>query len=254
VGVASTQEIAEQNQDHPELSIVFAYYENPSMLELQWKEISAYSDALKSHIEVIVVDDGSPHNPAAAVLRPEPLPRFSIFHIERDIPWNQDAARNIGAHEAKARWLLLTDIDHVVPEKTLEQILALKRDPDVFYSFGRIKFDSGETRDPHPNSYLMTKRMYWDIGGHDEDFAGIYGKDVLFRARALSHAPQVYLSDMPLARVGSSFVPDAGTTSISRSNTQRMRLKGIVLEWLKRARLIRGVQTLKSPYALVVKG
>lgn len=237
------------NASAPVISIVFAYYENPSMLALQWKEIAAYPASIKSAIEILVVDDASPRTPAASVTRPRGLPRHRVYRIEKDIPWNQDAARNIGAHEAHGQWLLLTDIDHVVPASTLEGLLAAPLDSSVFYSFGRVKFDSGESREPHPNSYFMAKNMYWDIGGHDEDFAGIYGKDVLFRRRALAHAREVPLVDLPLARVGQSMVADSGTWTISRENTVRKRAWGVVLEWLKRLRLYRGVQTLRHPYS-----
>ena len=231
-----------------QISIVFAYYENPQMLELQWREIAAYPRDVKKNVQIVVVDDGSPQNPAALVRRPKSLPDVAIFRLGVDIPWNQDAARNIGAFEASGTWLLLTDIDHVVPAETLKGLLSMQKDPDVVYSFGRVKFDSGEVREPHPNSYFMTKKMYWSIGGHDEDFAGIYGKDVLFRQRVLKKAREVPLTHLPLARVGTTLVPDAGTTLISRENTASKRLLGIVLEWLKKAKLYRGVQTLRYPY------
>jgi len=236
----------------PQLSIVFAYYENPTMLEFQWQEITAYPEPLKSLIEIVVVDDGSPRYPAAEVPRPEGLPSVSVFRVNQDIRWNQDAARNIGAHEAGAPWLLLTDIDHVVPPESLDQILSEDRSPASFYTLGRIKFYGGHHSDTHPNSYLMTKELYWHIGGHDEDFAGVYGKDFLFRKRARRRAIEEHLPDIVLARVGSTAVKDAGTTSIPRENTLRQRVWGYLLEWLKHIRLWRGVQTLSHPYTKVL--
>lgn len=243
-----SKESTQSSQHAPDITLIFAYYENPKMLELQWQQMSHYSEAIKKRIAVIIVDDGSPRSPAKDIPRPKGLPSTRVYRISVDIPWNQDAARNIGAYEANTPWLLMTDIDHVVPEKTLDGILTLEKDSSVVYSFGRIKFDSGEVREPHPNSYLMTKDLYWTIGGHDEDFGGIYGKDVLFRKRIHRMAREVALVELPLARVGNSLVPDAGTTTISRENTTLKRLWGIVLEWLKTLRLYRGVQTLKYPY------
>jgi hypothetical protein len=236
----------------PNVTVVFAYYENPEMLRLQWSEISRYPAALKKRIEVIVVDDGSPRFPAIDVPRPSSLPRHSIYRIGRDVRWNQDAARNIGAHEAVAPWLLLTDIDHVVPSASLEKVLMMTKDDRVFYTFGRIKFESGEAREPHPNSYLMARALYWEIGGHDEDFAGIYGKDFLFRKRAMKKTSEVPLLDIPLARVGSKTVGDAGSWTISRENPFRLRVWGYVMEWLKTLRLFRGVQTLTQSYHKVL--
>jgi len=236
----------------PLISLVFAYYENPSMLELQWKEIAKYPASLKREIEVIVVDDCSPTRPASEVARPRNLPRHSIFRLDRDVRWNQDAARNIGAHEAHGSWLLLTDIDHVVPKGTLAHLVDMDKDPSAFYTFSRIKFATGDEREPHPNSYFMTHELYWAIGGHDEDFAGIYGKDFLFRQRAHRFTKEVILHGAPIARVGSTMVSDAGTRTISRRNTLSQRVWGYVLEWLKSVRLWRGVQTLTESYHRVI--
>jgi hypothetical protein len=246
--VATEQTPNDATRGNPEVALVFAYYDNPSMLEFQWKQISAYPESLRARIEVIIVDDASPGTPATDVPQPSGLPRVSIFRIRKDIPWNQDAARNIGAHEASAPWLMLTDIDHVVVPETLEHLLSMAKDPTKVYTFGRIKFDTGEHRDPHPNSYFMTKDLYWAIGGHDEDYAGIYGKDVLFRARALAYTEEVKLLDYPLARVGTVLVSDAGTTTITRKNTVVATLRGHLLAALKAVKLMRGVQTLSNPY------
>ena len=235
-----------------ELTIVLAYYDNPSMLEFQWQQIAGYSKALRDRIEVIIVDDASPITAALSVVRPKSLPKHRVYRIAKDIPWNQDAARNIGAHEASSPWLLLTDIDHVVPEETLRGLLDLDKDPTVFYTLGRTKFFGDGVREPHPNSYVMTRGMYWAIGGHDEDYAGIYGKDYLFRKRVLKETREVHLSDLRLARVGTSNIPDAGTSTIARRNTRRATLRGYVLQGLKALRLMRGVQTLKAEYSRVV--
>ena len=236
----------------PGLTLVFAYYENPQMLELQWREIASYPTEIKSELEVIVVDDGSPRFPAVDVPRPRGLPGLSIFRVSKDIRWNQDAARNIGAHEARAPWLLVTDVDHAVPASSLVAILGEKRSEHSFYTLGRIKFYAGGARESHPNSYLMTKKLYWDIGGHDEDFAGVYGKDFLFRKRALRRSSEVHLPDIVLARVGTAAVKDAGTTTITRENTLLRRVWGYLLEWLKAIKLWRGVQTLSCPYEKVL--
>ena len=238
--------------DSPRICLVFAYYENPEMLELQWREIAQYPAGIKKALEVIVVDDGSPVHPAAEVARPRGLPRHSIFRLDQDIRWNQDAARNIGAHEASSPWLLLTDIDHVVPPATVRKLLEGDHDSGVFYTFGRVKYGTEEAREPHPNSYFMTKELYWGIGGHDEDYAGIYGKDFLFRKRALRHTREVVLLDAPLARVGTATVPDAGSRTITRNNTLAQRVWGYLLQWLKALRLWRGVQTLTESYRRVV--
>jgi len=236
----------------PLISLVFAYYENPSMLQLQLKEIAAYPASVKQILEVVVVDDCSPTHPAADVKRPHNLPRYSIFRLDRDIPWNQDAARNIGAYEARSPWLLLTDIDHLVPATTIENLIEMDRDASVFYTFSRVKFARNDPQDSHPNSYFMAKDLYWEIGGHDEDFAGIYGKDYLFRRRALHRATEIRLDESPLARVGSVTVEDAGTRTISRKNSPWQSVRGYLLEWLKALNLGWEIKTLSETYRRVL--
>jgi len=120
------------------------------------------------------------------------------------------------------------------------------------YTLGRTKFFSDDVREPHPNSYVMTRDMYWAIGGHDEDYAGIYGKDYLFRKRALKKTREAHLPDLRLARVGTSNIPDAGTRTITRRNTRSATLRGYVIQLLKALRLMRGVQALKAEYSRVV--
>lgn len=221
------------------------------MLGFQWKHFANFNLAIKDNLEIIVVDDGSKSHPAKLVNRPEGLPAFSIFRILHDIRWNQDAARNIGAHEARAPWLLLTDIDHLVPEQTLSDLYVMRKNEKSFYSFPRIKYGGQGPTVPHRNSYFMAKTLYWKIGGHDEDFAGIYGKDILFRKRANRLAEERFLSDSPLIRLGTETIRDAGTHTISRRNSLARRVWGYLLEFLKKLGLWRGVQTLKCEYTKV---
>jgi hypothetical protein len=98
----------------------------------------------------------------------------------------------------------------------------------------------------------MTKDLYWTIGGHDEDYKGIYGKDFLFRQRVLRFTREVLLDGAPLARVGSMTVADAGSRTISRDNTLRQRARGYILPVLKSLKLWRGVQTLTESYHRVI--
>ena len=80
----------------------------------------------------------------------------------------------------------------------------------------------------------------------------MYGKDFLFRKRALRRSNEVHLPDIVLARVGTTAVKDAGTTTITRENTMLRRVWGYLLEWLKAIKLWRGVQTLSYPYEKVL--
>jgi glycosyltransferase involved in cell wall biosynthesis len=175
------------------LTLITAYYENPVTLGWQVAGWSRYPAHLRELLTVIVVDDGSPDHPAAEVLRPPPPGlRLRLFRIDVDVRWNQDAARNIAVHHATDDWILLIDIDHVVTPELLDAVIHGMHDPGVIHRFNRRKYDrKGRTKHlhPHPNSWLMTREMYWRVGGYDEALAGYYGTDEDYRRRCVATAP-----------------------------------------------------------------
>jgi glycosyltransferase involved in cell wall biosynthesis len=229
----------------PRLSIVIPYYRNPRMLFRQmliWRD--EWAAAHKSNLEVVIVDDGSPE-PAADVPHVDSLPPLSIYRILVDRPWHQHAARNLGALVAKGEWIFFTDMDHVIPPDTLSKLLRLE-DPAAAYTFGRVDAPSTEpwkadhastmaptVRDdgslkPHVNSYAMTRAMFWQVGGYDEDYCGIYGTDQLFRTRLYELAEHKHLPCYPLVRVSRDVIPDASTRDVARKEPGRNNLKKAV--------------------------
>jgi glycosyltransferase involved in cell wall biosynthesis len=200
------------------LTLCLPYYMNAGMLRLQFERIRALPSDLRESLAVIIVDDGSPDGEAQGEEIGCPL---TIFRIEVDVRWNQDAARNIAAHHADTRWLLLTDIDHLVPRETFDRIMARKLSKTAVYRFSRVTALGPGPKDPttpyhpHPNSWLMTRGLYEKIGGYDERFAGHYGTDADFRDRVVRHA-DIVLLEQPLIRVPREVVPDASTTTYQR--------------------------------------
>ncbi len=191
---------------------------NQGMLDEHLKRLERLPQAVRDELELIIVDDGSPNGEAQA--REIGLP-VRVFRIDVDIRWNQDAARNIGAFEAEASWLLLTDIDHLVPPKTLVWLLSSTLGKKTVYRFQRMTLEAmGKDRvteyKPHPNSWLMTREMYNRIGGYDERFAGHYGTDAEFRDRVLRVAGEPVMLDVALWRVPRSTIADASTTTYVR--------------------------------------
>jgi glycosyltransferase involved in cell wall biosynthesis len=147
-----------------------AYYENAGMLRQQFATIRALPPRLlRDLLHVVIVDDGSPHHPAVAEEIGCPL---QIWRIGVDVRWNQDAARNIGVHHAETEWLLLTDMDHVVPEATWQRLLLRNYDPDVAIAFARVSAPDLAPYKPHPNSWFLTRGLFERAGGYDESFAG----------------------------------------------------------------------------------
>jgi hypothetical protein len=194
---ASLPVVTVPRKDLPKpLTMIYPYYENPVFLRKQMGGWLRYPMDLARNVTLIVVDDGSPTSPALDVFMDDatPFPK-RVFRIHEDRPWNWIAARNIGAHEAADGWLLMTDMDHVVPEQTLRSVLYGDHDPSVIYGFSR-KEHTGQALVPHPNSWLMTREMFWKVGGYDENFSGRYGSDGEYRRRCAKTARMAILSDV----------------------------------------------------------
>lgn len=201
------------------LTLCLPYYRNAGMLKEQFKRLRRLPQEVLDRLEVIVVDDGSPDGEAQGEAIGCPL---RMYRIDVDVRWNQDAARNIAAHEATTPWVLLTDIDHLVPFDTFRALFAKKLDKHQVYRFSRATWEviDGENVEtpykPHPNSWLMTKAAFDRMGGYDERFAGLYGTDADFRDRLVSTLGEPTMLSSVLIRVPRETIPDASTTTYER--------------------------------------
>lgn len=217
------------------ISLVMPYYCNRSMLALQYRAWQKWSPLAKAQIEIVIVDDGSPKGEQAVEVpfggSAGALPELSIYRVTEDRPWHQHAARNLGAYVAKAPWLLLTDMDHMLTARNADALLKRlhKADPGTAYYIQRVEADTGEqttardgvTPKPHPNSFLMTRDLYWRVGGYDEDYCGIYGTDGLFKSRLFAMASKGLIEHAVLARYWREIVPDASTTTLPRKEGRK---------------------------------
>lgn len=223
-------------------TMIYPYYENPEFLDKQIKNWAKYPKLLRHMMKVIVVDDGSPRNPAENVVVRWPYSFIRLFRIEVDVRWNWLAARNIGAHHADDGWLLLTDMDHVVDSKCLFDVIYGVHDPGTIYRFSRREHD-GKKIHPHPNSWLMTRDTYWKkIGGYDESCSGYYGTDGDYRRRCAAAAP-IRIMSTELER--HEYQGDSSTTSYKRKQPEDAAVKQMI-----RARPKRGwrPRVLSFPY------
>jgi glycosyltransferase involved in cell wall biosynthesis len=206
------------------VTIVMPYYRNPLFLRAHIERWSALPADLKSHLAAIVVDDGSPEQTAQeavhGLLMPFPV---RLFRIEKDVRWNWLAARNIGMNHADG-WCVLTDMDHVIPRETLEAVVFGLHDPSVIYRFSRREHD-GRKIHPHPNSVLMTREMFWKVGGYDEALSGHYGTDGDWRRRCARTAKIRTLID-ELER--HEYEQDSSTTHYLRKQPQDAGKKAII--------------------------
>jgi hypothetical protein len=212
------------------LTVIYPYYENARFLARQldhWLTLRLSSD-VAAMFSAIVVDDGSPNRSANEVLGGQGHECIRLFRLYDDIRWNWLAARNIGFHHAPEGWCLVTDMDHMIPEATLRSVLYSEHDPSVIYAFRRFDVRGGDAPveiAPHPNSWLMTREMFWTVGGYDETLSGHYGTDGDWRRRCAKVAPIEILTDV-LHR--HEYDGDSSTTHYLRKQPQDAKVKQIV--------------------------
>lgn len=209
------------------ITIIYPYYENPEFFNKQLAMWIWWPEHLLKHVAFIVVDDGSPVHPLETVLLDQAMPHtMRSFRIHEDVRWNWIAARNIAAHEAAEGWLLLTDIDHVIPVETLQACIYGDHRPDTIYGFSRVEY-TGETREPHKNSWFLTREMFWKVGGYDEMLSGFYGSDGDWRRRCAKTAAMAILTDQLIRyeRLG-----DSSTTRYLRKQPEDAAIQRIVAE------------------------
>lgn len=155
-----------------DLTIILTYYNQNKILEKQIQNWESYSDEILQKITFIIIDDGSliPAKVNTSKLN------INIFRILEDIPWNIGGARNLGFSVATGKWILQIDMDLLVSEDSIIKILKLiqNANPLAVYKFRR--FNPLTKKDKiHPGTMLITKDLYWKVGGCDEDFVGSYG-------------------------------------------------------------------------------
>lgn len=198
------------------LSFIFAYYDNPNMLARQYEIWASYRQDIKDQMEVVLVDDASPRYPAKDVRKSVGLPPMRIFRVEPDIHWHWDGARNLGAHVASGDYLLMTDMDHIIPDKLVDTVLKMELNPHAMYSFGRT-YSDGQPLPGHLNSFMVAKTKFWEIGGYDEAYTGNYlAQDVLFLRRAYDLCKRIELG-CPLVWYSEHDVYDSQTHGMDRT-------------------------------------
>lgn len=195
----------------PIFSLVMPYHAAPRMLARHGKEWTAIPRRLRDHIEAVVCDDASPGEP---IYLPDPgEPLFTLLRIPPPhIRWSHRCATNVAASHARGQWLLITDIDHVVPVDTWNALDRYEAqgtlDPSRVYTFERVNTDYSPYK-PHPDSWLIHRTMWAKIGGYDTRYRGHYGQNMPFKMRVRHHAGDTIQLDWPLLRFTREEISDA---------------------------------------------
>lgn len=199
------------------ITLVYSYYDNHGMLMRHLSEWSVYTPEVKKLLRAVIVDDGSPTNPAADHIAEVGFP-IEVYRIKQNLVWNTPGARNLGMEMAPDGWCLLTDIDHLLLKEDAERLTAFlpNLSPSNFYWLAR-QWADGRPLNPHHNSYVLQRDLYWKVGGTDEDFTGWWGAgEGAFRANLSRVATHVDLSDVYLTHYGRNDIPDASTREWGR--------------------------------------
>ncbi|HEX6765955.1 MAG TPA: glycosyltransferase family A protein [Polyangiaceae bacterium] len=216
-----------------EVTLILSYYENPRMLARQLETIASYDAETRHFLRLIVVDDGSPEHPAAIE---DCAVDFSLYRCLVDVPWNSDFCRNLAVSQASTEWVMLTDIDHLVPAKTAHAIVHKVHAPDVAHQFSRVSAPRLRPNEPHPNTYLLTRALFDAVGGYDERLSGFYGTDYDFRRRLRARA-SIELLKNEVIRVPREVIADASTTRYSRKTNPDRFMRTIRRDHMKEAPL-----------------
>jgi hypothetical protein len=203
------------------ITLVYAYYDNPGMFQIHQRLWNSYSARALEEIEMIVCDDCSPNHPLGEYLLPASERKYDlkVWRVTENIPWNWIACRNKGAFEAAGKWIMHTDIDLAWHPETADKVLDLLPtfEDGVWYTMDRIKMPEGKPYKGHPNSYIMTKDLYWRIGGYDEEYCGFYGSDGSYRRRCVMFGDDFqHLHGIPLHYYPRGVYKDSGCATEDR--------------------------------------
>lgn len=208
----------------PAFSLVMPFHNNPRMLGSHYATLAVLPPSIQRGLEVVICDDASNEDERA---KPPPLGMIeapvSIFRIPPPhIPWSHRCATNIAAHESRGNWLLVTDIDHLVPLETWTYLMDRERRPmlrtDRAYTFKRRNLD-GSPYKFHPDSWLFHRSLWDQIGGYDTRYRGHYGQNYAFIERVQHHATIEGLP-VPLVRVTRDDIPDASERTLTRKSAE----------------------------------
>ena len=214
------------------ISMIYPYYNNSEMLNVQIEEWNKWREDILDRVTIFVIDDGS-KTPLEKSLFDCCKAKVRLFRILVNKPWNVPGAQNLGMYNANDGWCFTSDIDHVIPYHQMEILFdETLVEPSKYYFFPRKRAykEADDYINQHSNSWLMTKKLFWESGGYDEDFAGFYGHDKTFRIGMGKLAGKKQDLDRPYLTVFSTReVKDAETNEWGRKNSEYDATKNSLL-------------------------
>ena len=206
------------------ITVNLSFYNQNEVLKRHVELWKSYPQHLKDLFKFCIIDDCS-KTPAIEVLRETDLSDIdlAIYRIEEDLYCNISGGRNLAAQQCTTEWMILLDMDTMIPEDMALIIPTLthSKEKEIFKFNRRVTENHSHPKhhQPHPAVCLLRKRDYWDIGGNEEDFVGHYGyTDPSFWHRATPDYKINTLLDVYL-----DYVPE-GESDIERDISHNMSL------------------------------
>jgi len=165
-------------------------------------------------------------------------PDIHLIGLKENLEWNVGGKRNLLLKVANDwqpdGWVLLSDIDMEMSRSFLGDMLKITETSvdNALNMFKRRKADGKSSDTWHPGTLLMKSRLYWNMGGCDEDIVGTYGytDPQVDLKRKLMHIPIVH-HDMTLVQIGGGFgshvQPEGGL--VHGHSRNRTRNRGIYI-------------------------
>lgn len=189
------------------ISLVIPYYKTKSIIPLKFKEWEEYDDDVKSNLEIVIIDDGSPEGTTFEEHWVNTNLNIKLFKIVVDIPWNEGGANNLGFKVASNDWVFRSDVDWSIPNDVMKKVMNTNLIKGNFYTFRALDYATKQAIGNPANIYVLHKEDFWKSGGYDEDTAGYHGSDISFRRRLFSiiNAGKIHFIDGAVeAYVGAS--------------------------------------------------
>lgn len=205
-----------------ELSICFSTYGQPKMLEEWFAHFYLQPKPVRDLVEVVVVDDCG--TPPAAIPKDRGV---SLYRVDVDKPWNQPGARNLAAHVATSRVLLLIDVDMALGEGMLEKMVAAAHQlkPSKVLRPALKHVIDGRLDHTSPNVHLVLREDFLKIG-YDESYSGHKGWSdvqllrIMQRAFELRNRDDLWLWFHAIT----DSIPDAMVTKLDRGTSFNKKL------------------------------
>lgn len=185
-----------------QVSVIYPHHDRSEVLLRSLEQVRRqdWTECQRDEVEIIVIDDGSPHESAEALAAV--LPEEVLYLRQRRNGFGASRARNTGARVANGRYLIFLDPDILVGHAHIDHVLRLFRQfgdrmvlaghvSDYYYAGSpdpRRQFGVWERPDRPTKRFLqlasgnmaISRALFLESPGFDEDL--IYGEleDTLF--------------------------------------------------------------------------